>query len=63
MAGAVGPRASKEEFMHALGLDANNPPHEYYYKAMRVSLSRKFPKINSEKICNGREKKKKKRRA
>ncbi|GAD99065.1 conserved hypothetical protein [Paecilomyces variotii No. 5] len=37
MAGAVGPRASKEEFMHALGLDANNSQHEYYYKAMRFN--------------------------
>lgn len=52
MAGAVGPRASKEEFMHALGLDANNPQHEYYYKAMRVSLCRKkFRKTNSEKYA------------
>lgn len=34
--GPVGPRASKEEFMHALGLVANHPPHENLYKAMRV---------------------------
>jgi hypothetical protein len=39
MAGAVGPRVSKEDFMHALGLDANNPLHEPYYRAMRVSHS------------------------
>ncbi|PGG96686.1 hypothetical protein AJ79_09491 [Helicocarpus griseus UAMH5409] len=32
---AVGPRASKEEFMQALGLDANNPQHEPIYRAMR----------------------------
>ncbi|OAX83033.1 hypothetical protein ACJ72_02616 [Emergomyces africanus] len=32
---AVGPRVSKEDFMHALGLDANNPQHEPYYRAMR----------------------------
>lgn len=38
MAAAVGPRVSKEEFMHALGLDANNPQHEHYYRAMRVSV-------------------------
>ncbi|EDN10293.1 predicted protein [Histoplasma mississippiense (nom. inval.)] len=32
---AVGPRVSKEDFMHALGLDANNPQHEPFYRAMR----------------------------
>ncbi|KKZ61963.1 hypothetical protein EMCG_03556 [[Emmonsia] crescens] len=32
---AVGPRVSKEDFMHALGLDASNPQHEPYYRAMR----------------------------
>lgn len=33
---SVGPRASKEEFMHALGLDPRNHQHEQYYRAMRV---------------------------
>ncbi|KMQ47046.1 hypothetical protein HL42_2299 [Trichophyton rubrum] len=35
MSTPVGPRASKEDFMRALGLDANNPQHEPYYRAMR----------------------------
>jgi len=43
MSGAVGPRVSKEEFMHALGLDANNPQHEHYYRAMRVSCRDQQP--------------------
>lgn len=33
---AVGPRVSKEEFMHALGLNPYDPQHEQYYRAMRV---------------------------
>jgi hypothetical protein len=33
----VGPRVSKEEFMHALGLNPQDPQHEQYYRAMRVS--------------------------
>ncbi|KAG2415041.1 hypothetical protein HFD88_006231 [Aspergillus terreus] len=33
---SVGPRASKEEFMHALGLSSHNPQHEQIYRAMRV---------------------------
>ncbi|KAJ5518576.1 hypothetical protein N7453_000998 [Penicillium expansum] len=32
---AVGPRVSKEEFMHALGLNPHDPHHEQYYRAMR----------------------------
>lgn len=32
----VGPRASKEEFMQALGLNSHDPQHEQYYRAMRV---------------------------
>ncbi|KAL4952063.1 hypothetical protein BDW69DRAFT_28322 [Aspergillus filifer] len=31
----VGPRASKEEFMAALGLNTHNPQHEQFYRAMR----------------------------
>ncbi|CEJ60802.1 hypothetical protein PMG11_09359 [Penicillium brasilianum] len=31
----VGPRVSKEEFMHALGLNPQDPQHEQYYRAMR----------------------------
>ncbi|KAK2736480.1 hypothetical protein FQN57_000736 [Myotisia sp. PD_48] len=31
----VGPRVSKEEFMHALGLDSRNPEHEPLYRALR----------------------------
>jgi hypothetical protein len=34
----VGPRVSKEEFMHALGLNPQDPHHEQYYRAMRVSV-------------------------
>jgi hypothetical protein len=39
MAGLVGLsiRATKEEFMSALGLDARNHGHDYIYQAMRVS--------------------------
>ena len=33
---AVGPRVSKEEFMNALGLSAQD---ELFYRAMRVPLS------------------------
>jgi hypothetical protein len=33
----VGPRVSKEEFMHALGLNPHDTHHEQYYRAMRVS--------------------------
>lgn len=32
----VGPRASKEEFMQALGLNSHDPQHEQHYRAMRV---------------------------
>ena len=35
--GAVGPRASKEEFMASIGLDSRNPYHEEIYRDMRVS--------------------------
>ncbi|KAL4817616.1 hypothetical protein BDW67DRAFT_31996 [Aspergillus spinulosporus] len=31
----VGPRASKEEFMAALGLNSHDPQHEQFYRAMR----------------------------
>lgn len=34
---SVGPRASKEDFMAAIGLEANNSYHEQYYRLMRVS--------------------------
>lgn len=33
---SVSPRASKEEFMAALGLSTHDPQHEQYYRAMRV---------------------------
>lgn len=33
----VGPRAGKEDFMRALGLDSSSSHHEGYYRAMRVS--------------------------
>lgn len=39
MQGPVGPRASKEDFMHALGLNPHDPQHEQYYRAMRVYIS------------------------
>jgi hypothetical protein len=32
----VGPRASKEEFMQALGMNSQDPQHEQIYRAMRV---------------------------
>lgn len=32
----VGLRASKEEFMHAIDLDARNHDHDRWYQAMRV---------------------------
>lgn len=56
---AVGPRVSKEEFMHALGLDANNPQHEPYYRAMRVSRlilarSSQLPQLQANLLSLGR---------
>ena len=36
MPDSVGLRASKDEFMYALGLDARNREHDRYYQAMRV---------------------------
>lgn len=38
MRNPVGPRVSKEEFMHALGLNPHDPNHEQYYRAMRVCI-------------------------
>jgi hypothetical protein len=38
----VGPRVSKEEFMHALGLNPQDPHHEQYYRAMRVSIPAEY---------------------
>ncbi|GCB23555.1 hypothetical protein AAWM_06440 [Aspergillus awamori] len=35
---SVSPRASKEEFMAALGLSTQDPQHEQYYRAMRVQI-------------------------
>jgi hypothetical protein len=43
----VGPRVSKEEFMHALGLNPQDPHHEQYYRAMRVSIFTIFPLVTS----------------
>jgi hypothetical protein len=35
----VGPRAPKDEFMRALGLNPSDVHHEGYYRAMRVGSS------------------------
>ncbi|KAL2359981.1 hypothetical protein RJZ56_007161 [Blastomyces dermatitidis] len=45
---AVGPRVSKEDFMHALGLDANNPQHEPYYRAMRDEAIVVYNQLNQD---------------
>ncbi|WEW57631.1 hypothetical protein PRK78_003098 [Emydomyces testavorans] len=46
MTAPVGPRASKEDFMHALGLDANNPQHDPLYRAMRDDAIAVYNEMN-----------------
>ncbi|KAJ5155210.1 hypothetical protein N7492_008013 [Penicillium capsulatum] len=44
----VGPRASKEEFMHALGLNSHDPQHEQYYRAMRDEAIMVYNRMNQD---------------
>ncbi|RAH71619.1 uncharacterized protein BO66DRAFT_319628 [Aspergillus aculeatinus CBS 121060] len=45
---AVGPRASKEEFMQALGLNSHDPQHEQYYRAMRDEAILTYNHLNED---------------
>ncbi|RAL16081.1 uncharacterized protein BO97DRAFT_337489 [Aspergillus homomorphus CBS 101889] len=45
---AVGPRASKEEFMQALGLNSHDPQHEQYYRAMRDEAIQTYNHLNED---------------
>ncbi|PWY87236.1 hypothetical protein BO94DRAFT_585790 [Aspergillus sclerotioniger CBS 115572] len=42
----VSPRASKEEFMAALGLSTHDPQHEQYYRAMRDEAISTYNHLN-----------------
>ncbi|KAJ5129328.1 uncharacterized protein N7515_005367 [Penicillium bovifimosum] len=44
----VGPRVSKEEFMHALGLNPQDPNHEQYYRAMRDEAIIVYNRMNQD---------------
>ncbi|KAJ5478686.1 hypothetical protein N7530_004195 [Penicillium desertorum] len=44
----VGPRVSKEEFMHALGLNPQDPHHEQYYRAMRDEAIIVYNRMNAD---------------
>ncbi|PLB38215.1 uncharacterized protein BDW47DRAFT_125644 [Aspergillus candidus] len=44
----VGPRASKEEFMQALGLNSHDPHHEQFYRAMRDDAIRVYSRLNED---------------
>ncbi|KAJ5368722.1 uncharacterized protein N7496_008482 [Penicillium cataractarum] len=44
----VGPRVSKEEFMHALGLNPQDPQHEQYYRAMRDEAIMVYNRMNQD---------------
>ncbi|OOF98220.1 hypothetical protein ASPCADRAFT_128391 [Aspergillus carbonarius ITEM 5010] len=44
----VSPRASKEEFMAALGLSTHNPQHEQYYRAMRDEAISTYNHLNED---------------
>ncbi|EAS35207.3 uncharacterized protein CIMG_00561 [Coccidioides immitis RS] len=48
MAVPVGPRVSKEDFMHALGLDTNNPQHDPLYRAMRDEAIAVYNQMNQD---------------
>ncbi|XRM47819.1 hypothetical protein ABZX51_010777 [Aspergillus tubingensis] len=43
---SVSPRASKEEFMAALGLSTHDPQHEQYYRAMRDEAISTYNHLN-----------------
>ncbi|KAJ5832993.1 hypothetical protein N7474_001304 [Penicillium riverlandense] len=45
---AVGPRVSKEEFMHALVLDPRDSQHEQYYRAMRDEAIMVYNRMNQD---------------
>ncbi|KAL4891062.1 hypothetical protein BDV59DRAFT_194526 [Aspergillus ambiguus] len=45
---SVGPRASKEDFMHALGLTSQDPPHEQIYRAMRDEAIAVYNRLNED---------------
>ncbi|KAJ5093288.1 hypothetical protein N7456_009149 [Penicillium angulare] len=45
---AVGPRVSKEEFMHALGLNPQDSHHEQYYRAMRDEAIVVYNRMNQD---------------
>ncbi|KAJ5293127.1 uncharacterized protein N7443_009080 [Penicillium atrosanguineum] len=44
----VGPRVSKEEFMHALNLSAHNPQDEQFYRAMRDEAIVVYNRMNQD---------------
>ncbi|KAJ5661802.1 uncharacterized protein N7477_009418 [Penicillium maclennaniae] len=44
----VGPRVSKEEFMHALNLNAHNPQDEHFYRAMRDEAIIVYNRMNQD---------------
>ncbi|EPS29007.1 hypothetical protein POX_f08085 [Penicillium oxalicum] len=44
----VGPRVSKEEFMHALNLSPQDPQHEQYYRAMRDEAIIVYNRLNQD---------------
>ncbi|KAF7586401.1 hypothetical protein BBP40_008938 [Aspergillus hancockii] len=45
----VGPRASKEEFMQALGMNSQDPQHEQIYRAMRDEAIIVYNRLNEDK--------------
>ncbi|OJJ70900.1 hypothetical protein ASPBRDRAFT_127347 [Aspergillus brasiliensis CBS 101740] len=45
---SVSPRASKEEFMAALGLSTHDPQHEQYYRAMRDEAISTYNHLNED---------------
>ncbi|KKK12592.1 hypothetical protein P175DRAFT_0527714 [Aspergillus ochraceoroseus IBT 24754] len=44
----VGPRASKEEFMQALGLSSHDAQHEQFYRAMRDETILIYNRLNED---------------
>ncbi|ETI25060.1 hypothetical protein G647_04430 [Cladophialophora carrionii CBS 160.54] len=44
----VGPRAAKDDFMKALGLNTSDPRHEGYYKAMREEAIVVYNRLNAD---------------
>lgn len=43
-------RASKEDFMRAMGLDPSDARHEGIYRAMRVSLTEVWSRMDMTKV-------------